>query len=188
MNERKLGGVVKDKIKKVLQVSVLAGFIVIVMILGTQVNHVSAENITNDQILALRLINDYRSTHGLNNLRWNDKLAKAALDKAQDMDKEKYFEHTSPKGVRAWSFVLKENYQYRNAGENLAIDFNNVAEATDAWEKSESHLKNIVSTGYTDFGYTQMKTNIEGKSTTVFVQIFASEEPLYDRVLNNITK
>ncbi len=177
-----------SRLKNILKISVFSGFVVIVVILTGQIRSVSAESISNTDNLALSLVNEYRSNTGLRRLEWNDKLAEAAQDKAEDMKNDKYFEHRSPDGKVAWDFIIAEGYDYSKAGENLAIDFKNVKDATIAWELSPSHLRNIASSGYTDFGFAQTNANIEGKPTIVFVQLFAKPQSIYDRALENINK
>jgi len=93
----------------------------------------------------LELVNELRATNGLGALNWNDNLSSAAKLKADDMVSNNYFEHTSPTGRNAWDFLLSSGYNYKFAGENLAIDFTNITDAQKAWENSPTHLKNILS-------------------------------------------
>ena len=178
----------KDGVKKVLKVAIFSSFIGLVLILTSQTNLAFAKNQSENNNPSLVLVNSIREKYQLNDLKWNPELAKAAQDKALDMENYNYFDHISPNGTKAWAFILNENYEYLNAGENLAIDFPNVNKATIAWEASPTHLKNIVSSDYDEFGSVQMKINIEGRATDVYVQIFGREKPVYDRILNNIVK
>lgn len=177
-----------SKLKNILKISVFSGFVIITVILTGQVRSASAEGISSTDNLSLSLVNEYRSNAGLKKLEWNDKLAQAAQDKAEDMKNDKYFEHRSPDGKVAWDFIIAEGYAYSKAGENLAIDFKNVNDATVAWELSPSHLKNIASSDYTEFGFAQTSANIEGKPTIVLVQLFAKPQSIYDRALENLNK
>ena len=174
-------------LKNIIKVSVFGGFVLVVLILTSQINRVSAENFSYTDEQSLKLVNSLRKENGLNSLKWNDRLASAAYKKAVDMENYKYFDHISPKGKKAWDFVISENYQYSNAGENLALDFDNVKDATNAWENSPLHLRNMVSSEFDEFGFAQLNANIEGHPTIVYVQIFAKEQPIYDRMLEDIT-
>jgi len=179
---------VNSKLKNILKISVFSGFVIIAVILTGHIRSASAESVSGDENLSLSLVNEYRSNAGLPRLEWSDKLAQAAQDKAEDMKSDKYFEHQAPDGRVAWDFIIEEGYDYSKAGENLAIDFKNVHDATDAWELSPSHLRNIASPDYTEFGFAQTSANIEGRPTIVFVQLFAKPQSIYDRALENMTK
>lgn len=124
---------------------------------------------------SLGLVNQIREEKGLAQLRWNPKLAESAEDKLNDILENKYFQHTSPDGVKAWDFILENNYSYIYAGENLAIDYDNVDDAFKAWVDSPSHLANIVSEKYREYGFAQGEGDVEGHSSNVYVQIFATQ-------------
>ncbi len=124
---------------------------------------------------SLELINQERTNLNLPNLSWNDQLQKAAQDKINDMFSKNYFDHSAPDGTKAWSFVLAEGYDYRVAGENLAIDFANVDQAFEAWKESPTHWSNIISKDFTDYAIAEQEGVLDGQKTKVFVQIFASK-------------
>jgi uncharacterized protein YkwD len=145
-----------------------------------------AGSIADSSEVSLVLVNNIREHNGLDDLSWSPRLAGAARDKALDMRDYEYFDHISPRGTKAWTFILNENYEYLNAGENLAIDYIDVEAATVAWEASPAHMKNIVSSDYSEFGFAQIKMNIKGRMTDVYVQIFGREKPVYDRILKDI--
>ncbi len=126
-------------------------------------------------------VNHERRIIGLQELQENDMLNKAAFLKAQDMIGNNYFSHTSPQSVNPWYWLDKVEYQYRYAGENLAMDFSSVVSVHRAWMKSETHRENIVSERYKEIGVATMKGIINGKETQVAVQFFG--DPLNE---NNI--
>jgi uncharacterized protein YkwD len=174
-----------NKLKNILKISVFSGFVIIVLVLTSGFGSVSASSVSGSD-KSLLLVNELRKSKKLAPLTWNDKLAKAAQDKAVDMDRVDYFDHQSPEGRNAWDFVASEGYSYKKAGENLAINFSSVDDAMIAWEKSPSHLENMLSPTYTEFGYAKLKVNIEGYPTSVYVQIFGTPESVYDRALNDL--
>lgn len=143
-------------------------------------------DLSAEQAKSLVTINDIRSEKGLNALQWDEKLAEAANFKASDIIRRGYFDHVAPTGEMIWGTIEKDGYSYRAAGENLAIDFNNINDAYEAWLKSPSHLENIISSKYTDFGFGVAEGEFNGKQTKVYVQIFASKEPIYEQVFSNI--
>jgi uncharacterized protein YkwD len=91
------------------------------------------------------IINKERVSTELSPLKLNDKLNLAAKNKALDMSNHHYFSHVSPVDGKKWSDFIKESqYNYDEAGENLANGFDNPAEMVVAWMKSPSHKENIL--------------------------------------------
>lgn len=125
---------------------------------------------------SLDLVNRVRKEKGLNQLKWNSKLSEAAEDKLNDILENRYFQHTSPEGVKAWDFILKNDYSYIYAGENLAIDYADTEDAFKAWMDSPTHLANIVSDKYQEYGFAEGEGDVEGHLSRVYVQIFATQE------------
>lgn len=124
---------------------------------------------------SLEIVNNIRNEKGVLPLKWDEKLEKVAEEKVNDIILKKYFQHTSPDGTKAWDLILKEGYSYIYAGENLAIDYNSIDEALEAWTQSPSHYQNIISDKYEDYGFAQGEGNIEGHKAKIYVQIFATQ-------------
>lgn len=164
--------------KKVLAIATIALFSLSLVSFSV----VKANSVDSSQPAALREINLLRAEKGLDFLNYNSKLSQAASDKAKDITEHNYFDHVSPTGKKAWDFILQDGYEYKYAGENLAIDFKNVEDATIAWKESPSHYANIISPKYTDFGFAQLSGVVQGKETTVYVEIFATKVSKYERV------
>ena len=122
----------------------------------------------------IALANADRAKEGLASLSENAKLSAAARNKAEDMLKNDYFAHTSPKGVTPWAWVKQEGYQYKAAGENLAINFTDVKEQHRAWMKSASHRANIMNVKYQEIGIAVVKGKIDGKESIVTVEFFGT--------------
>jgi len=133
------------------------------------------ENIIVSSDRSLELANNLRASKHLNNLTWNDDLAKAAEAKANDMFAKNYFDHTAPDGAKAWSFILNANYSYRFAGENLAVEFDNVDDAFVAWENSPTHLENLLSDKFSDYALVEKEGSLNGENVKVFVQLFGTK-------------
>jgi len=166
----------KRNLAKIAIVSLVAISIISLVTVGyfVYVKNTYAKDNTYNR--SLELVNDLRDKNNLADLNWNDKLAEAAQDKVNDIIANRYFEHTSPSGVKAWDFVLKNDYSYLYAGENLAIDYENVDDAFKAWINSPSHYKNLVSDKYEEYGFAQGEGDIEGHVANIYVQIFATRE------------
>ena len=128
-------------------------------------------DITPNGLLAAT--NDKRDEAKVSRLTLNDKLMKAAADKAQDIFKHQYWDHTSPSGIDPWYWINETNYKYDEAGENLAKNFTTANGAITGWMASDSHKKNILKASYTDAGFAVASGELEGEQTTVIVALYA---------------
>lgn len=167
-----------NKTAKIALVTMFSIYIVLASTLIVYKYRIHPKNqtvLSADSNYSLELVNNERESLGLTPLNWNGNLEKAALDKAEDIFNKDYFAHTAPDGTKAWNFILIEGYSYKYAGENLAVDFDNINDAFQDWKNSPSHLKNIVSDKYEDYALVQKEGVLDGKNTIVFVQLFASK-------------
>ena len=155
--------------KKSLIVAILAVF---VGIFAFSLTYAVASSITAKNII--KLVNEARNKEGLKPLQENSKLSAAAAAKAADMLKNDYFAHNSPSGKTPWYWLEKSGYNYKYAGENLAMNFSSAEEEQKAWMKSPTHKKNILNANYQEIGVAVAEGKIDGKSTTVAVQMFGA--------------
>lgn len=123
-----------------------------------------------------RLANQTRTSLGLGALRPNPVLDRAAELKAEDMIRNQYFAHTSPQGATPWSWFSKAGYNYRYAGENLAIGFFDSYEVYSAWLNSPSHKDNLLNPNFKEIG-TAVLGGFGNNDTIVVVQLFGSMQP-----------
>jgi hypothetical protein len=137
-----------------------------------------AEGISASSVI--ELVNRSRAAAGLQALSENPKLSQAAKDKAQDMIRNDYFAHTSPKGVTPWSWLKKEGYDSKLAGENLAINFESAKEQHEAWMDSKTHRDNIMNSRYREIGVAVMRGEIDGEEAVVTVQFFGTPAKALD--------
>ena len=119
--------------------------------------------------------NQTRQSMGLPALVENQKLNQAAQLKAENMVANNYFDHTSPSGITPWFWFLKAGYNYKFAGENLAIGFFDSKEVYNAWLNSPSHKANIVNPNYTEVG-TAVLSGFGQNNAIVVVQEFGSQQ------------
>jgi len=167
--------------QRVLVLVVLLELLVYVLPTLTFVNRADNPNLASvlPGVLAV-LTNEERKQNNLNELTINPLLAEAAQLKAQDMAEKGYFAHTSPEGRTPWYWLNKVGYKYDYAGENLAINFTDSQDVTDAWMDSSTHRANIIKSAYTEIG-TGVATGIyEGRRTVFVAQLYAN--PRVDRV------
>lgn len=133
------------------------------------------------------LLNKERKARGLEPLKENKKLEKAAFLKAQDILEKDYFSHKSPEGIEPWYWFEIVGYNYKLAGENLAIGFLDSEEVHSAWLDSPSHKANLLNPNYKEVGIAVMKGNFKENETTVVVQLFGAPKES-DRGLKVTTK
>ncbi|MDO8488416.1 MAG: CAP domain-containing protein [bacterium] len=132
-----------------------------------------AAQISPDEIV--RLTNSRRQEKGLNTLQMNGELSAAASSKAADMVARGYWAHVSPNGTQPWYFITNAGYQYRYAGENLARDFSDAGSIVQAWMDSPTHRDNLLSSRYKDIGVAVVDGQLDGRDTTLVVQMFGTQ-------------
>ncbi len=123
------------------------------------------------------LTNQERQGQGLAPLTVSPLLNKAAEMKAADMATYSYFAHTSPAGKTPWYWLTQVGYNYQYAGENLAINFTDSQDVTNAWMASPEHRANIVKGNYTEIGTGTATGVYEGHNTIYVVQLYANPIP-----------
>ena len=105
--------------------------------------------------------NQKRAAAGVGALTYNDKLTKAAQNKANDMATRDYWSHNTPEGTAPRIFITNAGYIYSIAGENLAFGYRitNTNPATneigvmDGWMASPSHKENLLNSRFTEVGF-----------------------------------
>lgn len=118
--------------------------------------------------------NENRVTENIPMLRLNPLLQAAAQKKADDMAKNDYFAHTSPSGVTPWYWIESVGYDFSYAGENLAVNFSDSEDVTNAWMNSPTHRTNILNGNFTEIGIAMAQGEFEGRPATYVVQFFGA--------------
>jgi uncharacterized protein YkwD len=105
------------------------------------------------------LINDQRTTHGLQPVTPNTDLRQAALSHSNEMISESYFEHTSPSGLTFMDRI--EQYGYMDGartwtvGENLVWgngELSTPQALVTAWMNSPPHRENLLRSTFQELG------------------------------------
>lgn len=166
---------------KINKISLLITVFVVVLstfLIGcsAQAREINLENI-------VMLTNKTRVNKGLSELLINPTLTKVASKKAKHMVKYHYFSHVSPEGIDPWYWFKNEGYDYKYAGENLAINYKTAEDQMIAWMKSPTHRKNILSSNYKEIGVATASGYINGKPASVTVQVFGTPQ----KPINNST-
>ncbi|PIT91628.1 hypothetical protein COU12_02075 [Candidatus Jorgensenbacteria bacterium CG10_big_fil_rev_8_21_14_0_10_54_38] len=118
--------------------------------------------------------NSSRQGESLSLLVENPLLDAAAKMKAEDMAGKGYFAHTSPEGIEPWHWFRMVGYDYRYAGENLAVNFVDSEDVVKAWLNSPAHRQNIMNRHFTEIGIGTATGMYEGREVVFIVQIFGT--------------
>lgn len=106
----------------------------------------------------LELVNAERARVGIAPLRWHASLEKASILKAQDMDKNNYFDHIMPSTGKTYNDEMlpllrdgcKDNSENIYTGTGVAWTSRN---ALRGWFESKPHKDAILNPTYTDTGF-----------------------------------
>jgi len=106
-------------------------------------------------------------------LRWNEKLAAAALVHSRDMASRNYFSHTGKDGRTVGERASREGYPWRYVGENIATGQGSPEQIVATWLRSPEHCTNIMYPAFTEMGAAYVATP---KSDTLVysTQVFGS--------------
>ncbi len=138
--------------------------------LPASASEINAENV-------IKYVNDARNEEGVPELVVSEKLTEVATAKVNDMVAHHYFAHTSPAGLTPWHWFELKGYDYKYAGENLAINFVTAEAQQSAWMKSPTHRKNIVNPNYNEIGVAVAAGEVNGATGIIAVQEFGSLAP-----------
>lgn len=163
----------KENIRNIVFVVLFLEIFTFLIPIITHINRNGGMASVLPSILA-NLTNDERTAQKLDTLTINPILNKAAEMKAEDMASKGYFAHTSPEGKTPWYWLTQVGYQYQYAGENLAINFTDSKDVTNAWMNSPTHRANIVKDKYTEVGTGIATGMYQGQETIFVAQVYAN--------------
>ncbi len=121
--------------------------------------------------------NASRAAEGVPVLAYNPLLEKAALLKAHDMAEKGYFAHTSPAGVTPWYWLGEAGYEFKAAGENLAVNYFDSKDVAEAWMNSPTHRANVMNPEFSEMGIGFAEGTYEGKNTVFVAEFFGTPVP-----------
>jgi len=108
-----------------------------------------------DKHAYLYLINKERARNGLDELKLNDKLNASAQLKANDMKEFDYWAHDNPNGTEPWHFFEVAGYEYKQASEVLAKNYDTPSKTIAGWIASPAHYAALMGE-YTEIGFGQV--------------------------------
>lgn len=147
-----------------LGVSFGSSFVIHKTVLGANVTASVLIDLTNESRLAYNQAPLMRSAI----------LDEAAQLKAQDMIKEGYFAHNSPKGITPWYWFKQVGYVFLFAGENLAVNFTDAVAVRDAWLASPKHRENLLDIRFKEIGMATLQGFYKDDPTIYVVQLFGT--------------
>lgn len=133
------------------------------------------------------LTNKERAEQNLLTLTESNLLNEAAKRKAEDMASKGYFAHTSPEGITPWYWLQAVGYSYAYAGENLAVNFVDSEDVTEAWMNSPTHRANIIHGAYTEVGTGIARGVYKGNDTIFVAQVYGRPKAVAQVVPINST-
>lgn len=121
----------------------------------------------------IALTNTLRKSLSLDILTENQKLDQAANKKVEDMLINQYFAHLSPQNHDLEYFLRLASYKnYISVGENLAMGYDNAAEAMTAWKNSPTHYSNLIDPNFSEIGVALAGGTYKEQDTVFIAQYF----------------
>ena len=85
-------------------------------------------------------------------IKWNQKLARAALGHSKDMATNDFFSHKGSEGFRVKNRVNQTRYSWGVLGENIFAGGETSEDVVGGWLESADHCENIMTSDFTDIG------------------------------------
>lgn len=129
-----------------------------------------ATSLTADEQNMVDMVNQQRAAAGLKPLTVDLRLVAVARAKANDMQTNHYFDHTSPTYGSPWAMMQLVGLKVQWAGENIGGNVS-VSGAMSAWMQSPGHRANILDPKFTHIGVGAAY----GAPYNIYVQEFLQE-------------
>lgn len=117
-----------------------------------------------------QILNKQRQHQGLNQLKFNNRLTKAAERHACDMAANGYFSHTGRNGSSVKTRIDSTGYRACIAAENIAWGQRTPGRVMDTWMQSKGHRANILRGGVKEVGIALVQ---DDTGRPIWVQVFA---------------
>ena len=122
----------------------------------------------SDALALLRDLNAARSSRGLAPLSLEPRLCDLARQHALDMVSHRFFGHDSSDGATPFMRMRRAGYEYRAAGENLALDVDEPSAHQMLW-RSNAHRENMLEPQFARVGIVALATD----NGEIFVEDFS---------------
>jgi len=118
------------------------------------------------------LINNYRTSCGLNAIAYEPTLTYVAKLRSQDLMDRNYFSHYTPEGTTVFDLLRANGITSKIRGENLGqampAEIGSPEAFLGAWQNSSSHNANMLRAGYNYIGVGMVENGDRIVVTTVF--------------------
>ena len=118
------------------------------------------------------LINDYRTSNGLNAIAYEPTLTYVAKLRSADLMDRNYFSHYTPEGTNVFDLFRANGIAFSIGGENLAQAMPAAIGSPEAflgaWQNSAAHNANMLRVGYNYIGVGMVDNGDRIVVTTVF--------------------
>ncbi|MBE6820468.1 MAG: hypothetical protein E7516_05405 [Ruminococcaceae bacterium] len=102
--------------------------------------------------VVLSIINGYREKNGINPLILSNKLTEIACARAEEIAWSGNHSHRRPNGKSCFTILKDAGIEEGYAGENIGWGYETAADVCEAWKNSETHLKNILDSDFSEIG------------------------------------
>jgi uncharacterized protein YkwD len=106
-------------------------------------------------------------------LRWNARLAQAALAHSKDMAQQDHVSHAGSDGSSAGDRAKRANYAWRRIGENVAAGQGSARDVVQGWLDSPRHCANIMNPAFSEMGAAYV-VRPEAKGAIFWTQVFGT--------------
>lgn len=130
----------------------------------TDTDTTPSDSASSDAERVLTLVNELRTSRGLNPLSLNARLIEAARVHSQDMVSQGFFDHTGSDNSSAGQRITRAGYQWNTFGENIAQGQSSADRVHQAWVNSAPHLRNILNPNFVEMGL--------GRVNNTWTQVF----------------
>ena len=93
-------------------------------------------------------------------IKWNNKLANAAVSHSDDMANNNFFKHKGTLGLIASDRVSNAGYDWKTVAENIAAGTDTPEQTIDQWVISAEHCHNLMNNAHTEIGLACTRNNL----------------------------
>ena len=122
----------------------------------------------NEVVDVVKYTNEFRAEAGVDALKLDETLIKAAMVRAIEMAYSDKFSHERPDGNMCYYIMRDFGQDIYGVGENIASRQRNAKEVSYAWKGSQGHYENMISSSFTRIGVGVIKFY----GTYYWVQLF----------------
>lgn len=122
----------------------------------------------NEVVDVVKYTNEFRAEAGVDALKLDETLTKAAMVRAIEMAYSNKFSHERPDGNMCYYIMRDFGQDIYGVGENIASRQRNAKEVSYAWKGSQGHYENMISSSFTRIGVGVIKFY----GTYYWVQLF----------------